>query len=311
MSTGIANNRKSGVLPKRGKRCAGRSRPCEPKEAALRSRARRLLSQPIEFVPTRSVTVGREESLPGDLTESRRLSAAEEQALFRRMNQAKYRASVFLGLLDQAGPAVPRMDEIERLLNEARQIRDGLVTVFLKLAKTVVKMFASQRHLRDELLAEAYVSLLRAVELFDTERGFRFSSYAIPAIRSNLRRYLDKRRREGLRSVDLGTCDFVVDSGRWTVAYQSRIERATVNLDQMLSQLRPREEAIIRCRFGLGMSPGVHTLQQLASEWGVTRERVRQLEQRALEKLRDLIGPELQEWDDRLAGWAPADVIRA
>ena len=53
---------------------------------------------------------------------------------------------------------------------------------------------------------------------------------------------------------------------------------------EALSELSPREERILRMRFGIGMSD--HTLEQVGQTFGVTRERIRQIEAKALEKLR-------------------------
>ena len=53
---------------------------------------------------------------------------------------------------------------------------------------------------------------------------------------------------------------------------------------EALSELSPREERILRMRFGIGMAD--HTLEQVGQTFGVTRERIRQIEAKALEKLR-------------------------
>ena len=53
---------------------------------------------------------------------------------------------------------------------------------------------------------------------------------------------------------------------------------------EVLAELTPREERILRMRFGIGMPD--HTLEQVGQTFGVTRERIRQIEAKALEKLR-------------------------
>jgi RNA polymerase primary sigma factor len=58
----------------------------------------------------------------------------------------------------------------------------------------------------------------------------------------------------------------------------------------MLNDLDRREKFIIRARFSLGSHRKVHTLQSLADRLGVSKERVRQLERRAMEKLRVMAG---------------------
>ena len=59
--------------------------------------------------------------------------------------------------------------------------------------------------------------------------------------------------------------------------------------------VREREEHVVRSRFGLQTRPGCFTLQRLADEYGVTRERIRQLERRALKKLRQM-AMESESW---------------
>ena len=55
---------------------------------------------------------------------------------------------------------------------------------------------------------------------------------------------------------------------------------------EALSDLTPREQRILRMRFGIGETAD-HTLEEIGKEFGVTRERIRQIEAKALEKLRD------------------------
>src|SRR4030095_5347431 len=56
--------------------------------------------------------------------------------------------------------------------------------------------------------------------------------------------------------------------------------------DEALSTLTPREEKIVRMRFGLDRSGEAHTLEEISHLFGVTRERIRQIESKALKKLR-------------------------
>jgi RNA polymerase primary sigma factor len=57
------------------------------------------------------------------------------------------------------------------------------------------------------------------------------------------------------------------------------------NITQILASLTPREERVLRMRFGLGMSTD-HTLEEVGQQFNVTRERIRQIEAKALKKLR-------------------------
>src|ERR1700730_274082 len=84
---------------------------------------------------------------------------------------------------------------------------------------------------------------------------------------------------EGTRSSDL-----VDDENAGTPldsAVQSNLRAATA---QALARLTPREERIMRMRFGIGMESN-HTLEEVGNQFSVTRERIRQIEANALRKL--------------------------
>ena len=79
--------------------------------------------------------------------------------------------------------------------------------------------------------------------------------------------------------------DFIADRGSVSP------EEATIQNDRaervhvILATLTPREEEVLRRRFGIGEETG-HTLQEVGDEFGVTRERIRQIQAKALSKLR-------------------------
>lgn len=56
-------------------------------------------------------------------------------------------------------------------------------------------------------------------------------------------------------------------------------------INQVLDEMPPREAQVLRMRFGIGM-PSDHTLEEVGRQFGVTRERIRQIEAKALRKLR-------------------------
>ena len=65
-------------------------------------------------------------------------------------------------------------------------------------------------------------------------------------------------------------------------AIQSNLRETTT---RVLGQLTPREERILRMRFGIGMNSD-HTLEEVGQQFSVTRERIRQIEAKALRKLK-------------------------
>ncbi len=67
------------------------------------------------------------------------------------------------------------------------------------------------------------------------------------------------------------------------------------SIEEVLEQLSPREREVIERRFGLGGGPGPQTLAQVGRRFGVTKERVRQIEGKALDKLRHMLDRETLE----------------
>lgn len=245
------------------------------------------LCERIEYVPTDWRLVARADRPTMQDADSHRLSAEEEAQLFRRMNYLKHRAE---RLRQRAGelPNVSRAAAgVEGLLAESLRWRNYLVQVFSKLAASVARQYVSGEFRLDELLSEAHVTLLRCVEIFDVDRGYRFSTYATNAIRHNLNRYVARQHR--LRQVtreyvaaDGLLRDSVSNPGGHEREYSSRMS----GVAQWLCELDPREQTIVRSRYGLTDDPERMSLQSLANQLGLSRERIRQLEIRAIEKLR-------------------------
>ena len=75
-------------------------------------------------------------------------------------------------------------------------------------------------------------------------------------------------------------------------------------VSQWLGELDPREQTILRSRYGLSDDPGKVTLQSLADQLGLSRERIRQLEIRAIEKLRAAMA------ESELCRWSLARAVR-
>ncbi len=214
------------------------------------------------------------------------LEADVEADLFRQMNLALFQAAEKRRAITSVA-TFPRadLDELLRLAARADQIRNTLVMVFGKLALSITAQFSSGINPLDELMSEAHQAMLRAVRKFDPDRGFRFSTYLTHAVRRQLLRFLQRRQRDRQRTFTATDETALPETTRWTVAYEQRVTRGIHDVEAMLLTLKPRDRYVIRSRFGWGREFEPRTLQEIASELGVTRERVRQLEQRALKKL--------------------------
>jgi RNA polymerase sigma factor (sigma-70 family) len=169
---------------------------------------------------------------------------------------------------------------------QVTRVRQTLIASYFKLAVAVARAFASRPQDIDDLVGQACVTLIRAVDLFDVDRGVRFSTYATRAIRTELSRFIIRRRKRAMRCVDpLLLWRHPDRHGRGGNGAAGIL----AILEPMLERLDPREASILRSRFGLNEIPGNTTLQAVADGLGISRERVRQLESGALRKLRRML----------------------
>jgi RNA polymerase primary sigma factor len=215
------------------------------------------------------------------------LTRTGEQVLFRKMNYLKFKAQQLIEGLDPETAKARVLDQIDDLLDRANKVKNELVQANLRLVVSIAK-----RHMRPgqdlfELVSDGNISLMRAVEKFDYTRGFKFSTYASWAIMKNFARSIPEQRRHGERyqtgwdemldAVSAYTPDEVESD--YVAAVRERI-------DGMLEVLDEREQSILKQRYGLDGHRVPQTLQQIGERFGVSKERVRQLEARAITKLR-------------------------
>lgn len=281
-----------------------------PQAASLEERLAAIYSTEIDFIPNSTFRVEDSEpsvlvdELLSDRTESKKtpadlpphlkrmcetelLTHAEEAALFRAMNLAKYRASAIREGIDPHRPDEGEVSEVETLLRRAEAVRDHLIQANMRLVMSVVKKFVTPQQSFDEMLSDGIFTLMQAVEKFDFDRGFRFSTYAYRSIARNAYRAVTTARKEEARVTR--------DAEDW--AFEQEYDYSSSSMsDQMWGHLREltasminrldrRERFIIRSRYALGAHRRVRTFQFLADKLGVSKERVRQLEQRAVNKL--------------------------
>lgn len=222
------------------------------------------------------------------MCDSELLTFDQEQALFHAMNSRKFKADSLRMTLDPNSENLNRITAIETLLAEAQTIRDHIINANTRLVISIVKKFVTTQNTFDEMLSDGLVALMNCVDKFDYDRGFRFSTYAYRSI-----------AREAYRSVKatkLKSTQFTQDGEERVIEQEDERKscpdgfwnhlRKTAGA--MIDQLDRRERFIIRCRYALGSHRKVKSLQFLANKLGVSKERVRQLEIRAVGKLRDM-----------------------
>lgn len=233
------------------------------------------------------------------LCETKLLTPAEEVETFRRMNFLRYKANQLRAELkenessDSAKLQLANswvLRRIEALLKASDWYRDRLVKSNMRLVISIVKKFVNGHNGFDDLLSDGIIALMRAVDKFDVGLGYRFSTYATQVVRRNSYRRVMEKQKERQR-VTLSVHDpgiDISDEHRSSGMSEARWEALRGRLSTMLDKLDRREKLIIRARFSLGGHRNVQTLQKLADRLGVSKERIRQLEKRALDKLRDM-----------------------
>ncbi len=182
------------------------------------------------------------------------------------------------------------MAEVEDLLERARAVKNRIVVANVRLVISIVKQLAPNPILFEELLSDGLIAVIRAVEKFDYDRGYRFSTYATMVIRRQLYRCMKNDHRDRTRFT---TGEPTIFSEHPNADHEPRIGYAgwvelNSSLTKMMEDLDERERQIIRARFGFDTDGKKQTLQSLAHEFGVCKERVRQLEKRAMTKLKSL-----------------------
>jgi RNA polymerase primary sigma factor len=215
------------------------------------------------------------------------LSREQEAHLFRKMNYLKYRAARIRDRLVPERARVADLDAIERFQEEALAVKNQLIRANLRLVVSIAKKRVGTASNFFELVSDGNMSLIRAVEKFDFSRGFKFSTYASWAIMKNFARSIpeEKTRRDRFVTGHEEMFEAAADHRTAEHEYENNRRRNEETVQGMLGRLNDRERQILVNRFGIG-GAGEMTLEQLGREMGITKERVRQIESKAQEKLR-------------------------
>jgi RNA polymerase primary sigma factor/RNA polymerase sigma factor len=222
------------------------------------------------------------------------LTREQEVWLFRKFNYLKYKAAKLREQLDVERPSTRLMDQIERLYDEAVGIKNRIVRANLRLVVSIAKRRVSAADGFFDLVSDGNMSLIRAVEKFDYSRGNKFSTYASWAIMKNYARTIpdEHKRRDRFRAADMELLQTAADARE--DEYQKRMAEndRLQQVGKFLDRLDSREQTIIIRRYGLDHEHEPQTLKEVGSALGVTKERVRQIEAKALEKLREAAAAE-------------------
>ena len=208
------------------------------------------------------------------------LTREQEVHLFRKMNYLKYKSSALRRKLDPVRPQEALMAHVENAYQEIVATRNGIIRANLRLVVSIAKRYLRPDQDILELISDGNLSLMRAVELFDYSLGNTFSTYASWAIIKNFASAFRVDLRER-RRFHTNHSDFV-KATRDSRGNHHELEAAQSGrrtaVEGVLRRLDDRERKIIVGRFGLRHAP--QTLKQLSGVLGLSRERVRQIEDR-------------------------------
>ena len=216
------------------------------------------------------------------------LTREQEVHLFRKMNYLKYKAGRLRDTLDVQRPKRRLMDQIEMLHDESVAIKKQIISANLRLVVSIAKRYVGPAADFFDLVSDGNMSLIRAVEKFDVLRGNRFSTYATWAIMKNFARSIPAVLRQRDRFCTSHAEVFRTAEDARTDQYQqesAQTERES-QVEWILKRLDERERQIVTSRFGLTRGQEPLTLKQVGAAVGVTKERVRQIQERAMGKLR-------------------------
>ncbi len=225
-----------------------------------------------------------------------RLTRDRETDLFRKYNYLKFRAFQAQQQLHLNSASGSRLNFIEKCLQHAEAVKNTIIEANLALVVGIAGKHTTTGATLRELISEGNFSLMRAVEKFDYTRGFRLATYASWIIAKDFARKVPADRRR-LDKGGADTLDNIQKDLRLTEGVDfGAIERARHSLVQVIkNELDEREQHVILHHYGLTGSSIIKqtkTLQEIGDELNLSRERVRQLELTALQKLKQSLSIE-------------------
>lgn len=218
-----------------------------------------------------------------------RLAADMETFHFKRLHFCAFHLARLYRRAEKAPRATSVHRDYSKWMERYHLIRERLIEANLGLVYDLIGRSRFGNLDRDEMCSEGMMALLRAVDTFDPWRGFRFSTYACNAIlRAFSRSALRDSKRRGVMAVSFDPTfeksDFSEtrrDEDRGL--YRERLRRI---MDSNDAELTPVERSVLARRFPADDEAPRGTLDDIGRDMNVSKERVRQIQLSALNKLR-------------------------
>jgi len=226
------------------------------------------------------------------------LTPEQERHLFLRLNYARYRVLRILQRYHGQSIGPEAIQELLRWERVAQQTRNEIVRANLPLVLAMARRTRISNVDPADLISEGNLALLRSVDKFDCSRGYKFSTYACRAILKSFARVAARTSRH--RGHFPTEFDPALEKSNYLDQQRRDLEdRCVAELRSILTTdqagLSEVERQVIRARFAISESDNppepveVRTLEQVGEMIGVTKERVRQIQNKALSKLRHLL----------------------
>src|SRR5688572_3737359 len=236
------------------------------------------------YQPTRDELDGHKNGTPQLMT------GAEERLMFLRFNFAKRKLTLLQKKAKAQGITRELADDVIEWHRRFEHFREYLVRTNLALVLAMAKRVRLGDVDFAEVVSEGNMALLRAVDKFNVERGFKFSTYACRAILKAFSRTAMKANRHRTKfpvefEPDLEKSDWA-DKKRDQVE-EDCIDELKAIVERNLADLSSVEQTVIKQRFNWNQSNDESlTLEDVGKIIGVTKERVRQIQNKALAKIR-------------------------
>lgn len=221
------------------------------------------------------------------------MNAAEERLMFLRYNYSKLRLTKLQKQAKTDGLTKELAEELVEWHRKCEHFREYLTRTNLALVLAMAKRTRLGDVDFSEIVSEGNMALLRAVDKFNIDRGFKFSTYACRAILKAFSRTAQKHSKHRQRFPVEFEPD--LEKSDWTDKKRDNVEDDLVDelkqiVDRNLAHLSNIEQTVIKQRFNWDQAQETPlTLEEVGRIIGVTKERVRQIQNKALIKIRRLI----------------------
>ena len=185
--------------------------------------------------------------------------------------------------------------ELNRWTDNYHRLRDRVILGNRKLIYRAVRRRMAMASQTEDMIGDCHIVLLQAVAAFNPWMGIRFSTYAYTCLVRALSRLSQRQSTDWLtRSISFEALPDGEPRGRITNPSDTG-GALQIPIDEFLRQDHPllsdREKQILTHRFTLHESPVTRTLEQVGKALGLSKERVRQVQASALDKLRRALNP--------------------